>query len=229
MNKLAILCLSMFLAGTAKAQVSGGISFNEDGLSSFFLAVGQTYDVPEREVIIIHERNIPDDEIPVIFFIANRARVSREEIVVLRLAGRSWMDITLLYHLDPAIFYIALDGDPGPEYGRAYGHWKHPRHEWRNIRFEDDDIVKMVNLRFVSNHYGVRPDEVIRLRGEHGNFVKVTREFERPEYKSRRGTVVKQEPARGDDKERGNDNGKDKGKGKNKGKGKDKDKGHKKN
>lgn len=111
------------------AQIFGGISFNDDGPQSFYLALGQTYGVPEREVIIIHERQIPDDEIPVVFFIANRAHVRREVIVEHRLAGRSWMEITLLYHLDPSIFYLELDGDPGPEYGRAYGHWKHPRNE----------------------------------------------------------------------------------------------------
>ena len=87
------------------AQIFGGISFNDDGPQSFYLALGQTYGVPEREVIIIHERQIPDDEIPVVFFIANRAHVRREVIVEHRLAGRSWMEITLLYHLDPSIFY----------------------------------------------------------------------------------------------------------------------------
>jgi len=208
MNKLVFVCLALLLALTAKAQVSGGISFNDDGLNSFYLAIGQTYSVPEREVIIIRERQIPDDEIPVVFFIASRARVGRDEICGLRLAGRSWMDIILFYHLDPAIFYLEIDGDPGPEYGRAYGHWKRPRREWSQIRFEDDDVIKLVNLRFVSKHYQVRPQEVIRLRGEHGSFTKVVRRVDSDDYRSHRGRNDNQEDRRDDKK--GDNHGKGK-------------------
>jgi len=220
LKKLALLFLPLLLTSVGSAQISGGISFNDDGLKSFYLAVGETYNVPEREVIIIRERRIPDEEIPVVFFFANRAHVRRDEIVELRLAGRSWMEITLLYHLDPAIFYVELIGDPGPEYGRAYGHWKHPRREWRDIRFEDDDIVKMVNLRFVSNHYGIKPDEVVKLRREHGDFVKVTRVAESPEYRTRRSTQGRDGQGSNDGDRRGKEEDKKKSKGDGGGKGK---------
>jgi hypothetical protein len=209
MKKLALLCLPLLLAVSAKAQVSGGISITDDGVRSFYLAVGQNYHVPQREVVIIHERRIPDDEIPVVFFLAQRAHVKPGVIVEMRLAGQSWMDITLHYHLRPDIFYLALNGDPGPEYGRAYGHWRQPRKQWKNIRFDDDDIVKMVNLRFVSSHYRIKPDEVVRLRGQHGSFVKVSHEVSNPDYKSNRARELKQDKDRGHD----NGNGKDKGNG----------------
>jgi hypothetical protein len=248
-NKLVILCLPLLLAVTAKAQVSAGISISDDGPNSFYLAIGQTYGIPQQEVVVIHERRVPDDEIPVVFFIANRAHVRPEIVVERRLAGDSWMDITLFYHLDPAIFYLEYDGDPGPEYGRVYGYWRHPRNEWGRLRFEDDDIVKMVNLRFVSNHYHMRPEEVMRLRGEHGNFVKVVHVVDSPDYRSHRVTVDKPDDRRGDDRGRGQDNvivkddgsgkmkvhddgnsngdGKDKGQNKGKGKGGGKEKKHK--
>jgi hypothetical protein len=95
------------------------------------------------------------------------------------------MDITRHYHLDPSIYYVALEGDPGTEYGQVYGNWRRPNREWKTIRFDDDDIVKMVNLQFVSEHYGVRPDEVVRLRGRHGNFVGVNVEVSSREYRTR--------------------------------------------
>jgi len=199
LKMFTIVAFTLLLTVAAHAQISAGISINDGDLSSFYLAIGQTYSVPEREVIIIHERQIPDEEIPVVFFIANRAHVRPESIVELRLAGQSWMAITMFYHLDPSIYYIELDGDPGPEYGRAYGHWKRPRREWSQIRFEDDDVVKMVNLRFVSKRYGVRPSEVVRLRKEHGSFTKVVHTVDSPDYKARRinvdkPVVRKQEP-----------------------------------
>jgi hypothetical protein len=119
------------------------------------------------------------------------------------------MDIALHFHLRPDIFRLALNGDSGPEYGRAYGYWKQPRKQWKNIRFDDDDIVKMVNLRFVSSHYRVKPDEVVRFRGEQGNFVKVSHEISRSEYKTNSAKNQKQDKGRGQD----NGNGKDKGNG----------------
>ncbi len=201
MNRVVLLCLPLLLAVTAKAQVSAGISITDEGVKSFYLAIGQTYRVPEREVVVIRERRIPDEELPVVFFIASRARVKPEVVVDLRLSGKSWMDITLHYHLRPSVYYIALDCDPGPEYGRAYGHWKRPRKEWNRIRFEDDDIVKMVNLRFVTNHYGLKPSEVIRLRGEHRDFVRVNHEVSSAEYRSRHGKSEKQSEGRGHDRE----------------------------
>lgn len=214
LKKITALFSLLLLTVPGQAQVSAGISFNNGDLSSFYLALGQTYNVPEREVIIIREREIPDDEIPVVFFIANRAHVRRDDVCDLRRSGKSWMDIVLFYDLDPSIFYIELTGDPGPEYGRVYGHWKHPRNNWRSIRFEDDDIVKMVNLRFVSNHYHVKPEEVVRLRSEHGSFVKVVRTVESPEYRSSQGGHDNS----GNDRKDDNKGGKGKGKGK-KGKG----------
>jgi len=219
MKTLAVLCLPLLLAVPARAQMSAGISINNDGVNSFYLAIGQTYNVPQRQVVVFHERQIPDEELPVIYFIARRARVTPDAVVNLRLSGMSWMDITLHYRLSPSIYYIALNGDPGPEYGRAYGQWKQPRRQWSQIRLDDEDIVKMVNLQFVSSHYGIRPDEVVRLRGQHPNFINVTQEVSSPDYQSHRATarrqqspqVKKRQNVRGQDNGRGNGNGNGRG------------------
>ena len=44
-------------------------------IGDFHVAVANYYEVPEREVIVIRERRIRDDEIPVALFIARQARV----------------------------------------------------------------------------------------------------------------------------------------------------------
>jgi len=57
------------------------------------------------------------------------------------------MDIALHYKLSPEIFYVHFDRDPGPPYGRAWGHFRNrERREWGKIRLADDDIVNVVNL-----------------------------------------------------------------------------------
>ena len=60
-----------------------------------------------------------------------------------------------------------------------------------------------INLRFVSAHYGVRTDEVVRLRGQHSNFINVTQEISSPDYRARRAEIQKQNNARNNDRGRG--------------------------
>ncbi len=206
MKKLTVICLALFVAAvSAQAQVSAGVTITDEGVKNFYFAIGHTYNVPDHDIMVIHERHIPDEEIPVVYFIARRAHCRPEAVIDMRLAGRSWMEITEHFHLRPSIFYVPLNGDPGPEYGRVYGYWKHPRKEWSRIRFEDDDIVKMVNLRFVSGYYKVKPEEVVRLRGENKDFVGVTRVVSSPDYKKASHAEKHDEDhGRGHNKDHGN-------------------------
>ena len=56
----------------AFAQTAFSVSAH---IGDFHVAVANYYQVPEREVIVIRERRIPDDEIPVALFIARHAGV----------------------------------------------------------------------------------------------------------------------------------------------------------
>lgn len=156
----------------AQTQVDAGISIGPEGLRGFYLSVGEYYRVPEREVIVIRERRISDDELPVVFFIANRARVEPRVIVDLRLRGMSWYDISIRYGIYPDVYYVPVAVTPGPPYGKAYGHYKkRKKSEWKKIKLADADIINLVNLRFISDHYGYAPDKVIKYRSEGRNFV----------------------------------------------------------
>jgi hypothetical protein len=144
-------------------DVNVGVSLDEDGLQGFYLAIGEHFGAAEKEVIVVREKNIPDDELPVVFFLAQRADVRPAAIIKLRLAGNSWMDISLHFGLHADIYHVSTVGDFGPPYGRALGHYKkQKRHNWHKIRLADADIVTLVNLSFMSKHYGYAPSEVIR-------------------------------------------------------------------
>ena len=199
----------------ARADVEFGISLGDRGLRSFYLSVGDYYRVPEREVIIIRERGILYEEIPVVFFIARRVHVAPGVIVDLRLRGMSWMDITFHYGLSPEIYYVPLRVAPGPPYGRAYGYYKKwPRKEWRKVRLGDDDVVNLVNLKFASEHYGYSPEKVIKMRSGGRNFVEINEEIKRGKesrVKEKREVWEKESKI----KEKGEKHGgKEKGKGK---------------
>jgi hypothetical protein len=149
-----------------------GLSASTDGIQSFYLEIGKYYHVPEPQVIVVRERRIPDEEIPVVFFIAKRAHVEPAFIVDLRSKGRSWAEISLHYGLGPEVYYIPVSVSPGPPYGKAYGYFKKkPRKQWNTISLTDDDIVNFVNLRFMTEHYGYSAPDVMRLRSEGASFV----------------------------------------------------------
>ena len=185
-----IVSLAVFLIVSVsrygQADVNVGLGIQDDEHRSFYVAVGDYYRVPERSLIVVRERHIPDDEVPVVFFIAQQARVSPEAIIDLRLKRKSWMDITLHHGLSPQIFYVPLAVDPGPPYGKAWGYYKKkPKNKWKEIRLADADVVNFVNLKFISNHYGYSPDQVVKMRSGGKKFVAIHGEIKKGKEKSK--------------------------------------------
>jgi len=208
---LIFICLFVFVAVCAHAQqVNVRVSIEEEGLRSFTFAVGDYFRVPEREVVVIRERRISDEEIAVVLFIAARARVAPSVVIDLRLGGRSWMDITLYFKLSPEIFYVPVKGEvKGPPYGKAYGYYKNKnRKYWGKIVLSNPEIINLVNLRFISEYHRFPPEEVIKMREWGKSFIVIN-----DEVKKRKG---KEKDLKGKDKE---SKEKEKGEGKGKGKG----------
>lgn len=178
----------------ARADVNAGISIDKDGIKSFYLAIGEHYNVPEKEVVVVREQKIPDDELPVVFFIAGRAGVRPKAIIDLRLSGLSWMEISLHFKLHADIYYIDVPGNYGPPYGKALGHFKNrKRHQWREIRLGDPEIIDLVNLRFISDHYGWSPAEVIKMREKGQSFVAINGNVKHAKAEKSKETQLAQE------------------------------------
>ena len=127
--------------------------------------------------MVIRERRIPDYKIPVVLYIAKRAGIAPAAIIDYRLRGRSWMDITLHFGLDPEIYYVPVRKLDGPPYGHAYGHYKNKQKN--KVVLDDNDVVNLVNLRLISERYGYAPEEVIRMRSGGKNFVIINDEVRR--------------------------------------------------
>lgn len=174
-----VLTLAMLIAVTsggvaiAHQDVTVAVSLDEDGVRGFRLAVSKHYRVNEQTMLIAHKNKIRDDELPVLFHIATHAHVGPEVVVRLRSRGKSWMAITAHYGLSAEIFYEPITGTYGPPYGRAYGHFKNKkRSEWASIKLADFEIVHLANVKFMSKHYGMAPDVVIKLHSKGASFVK---------------------------------------------------------
>jgi hypothetical protein len=170
MNK-TIACLIFAALGLSTlsraAQVEARADFSGDGLRSFYFAVGNYYHVPERQVDLVRDRALPPDEVPVAFFVAQRAGVNPTVVVDLRRRGVSWADIALHFHFGPDIYYFR----DGPPYGKAYGYWKnHPP--------RDAEVIDAVNIHFLSEYHHVTPELVRTERSRRGNYAVVARDFE---------------------------------------------------
>ena len=200
---LALSLGGVFATRAADAQTAVSVAAS---IGDFHVAVSNYYHVPEREVIVVRERRIPDDELPVVFFIAQRAHVAPAQIVDLRLRGQSWWDISVRYGLGADVYYVPVAVRSGPPYGRAYGHYKKPRKEWRTIVLTDSDIVNLVELRFMSEHYHVAPERIVELRDRDVDFVTIHRDVS-----GHREAVVRRDDGRDDD-DRGPGNGRGRGK-----------------
>lgn len=189
-------------------------------IGDFHVAVANYYHVPEREVVVIRERRISDDELPVVLFIARQARVPTARVIELRERGRSWWDISVGFGLKPDVFYVPVAVAPGPPYGKAYGHYKKPRGQWNTIVLSDADVVNMVQLRFLSEHYGVPPERVIEARSHNRDVVttyseiggKKSKEGKQSGHASSSQGQVSSEKGQGNSG-KGNGNGNGRGKG----------------
>ncbi len=162
----------------------------------------------------------PDEELPVVFFLASRAHVDPQVIIDLRVRKRmSWLNITFHYGLTPEIYYVPVKR-VGPPYGNAYGHYKKHGQDYKKVRLSDADVVNLVNLRFMSEYHGVAAEVVMDQRGRGERFVVINDAYHKEKGKHRdydndRGNG-KDKDDKGDKKEK-----KDKDKGKGHGKGHD--------
>jgi hypothetical protein len=175
--RLAV-ALCLMSAATASAQnVSAGVSI-ANGHSSFYLAIGDYYRVPESRVAYVRDHyRVSDEELPVVFFLASRAHVNPQVIIDLRIRHRmSWLDITFHYGLTPEIYYVPVTR-VGPPYGNAYGHYKKHKKDYKKVVLVDDDVVNLVNLRFMSEYHGIPPEVVMDRRGRGEKFFVMNDEF----------------------------------------------------
>ncbi len=158
--------LVLGFAFRGNAQVNVGVAIGANGqLDAFHLAIGDYFKVSEQQVQTCQESNIPDEQQPVVFFIAQRAGVAPEAVLFLRAKGWSWMQIAYHFRLNPRIFYT-----PGSYAGTPYAHGYNAFQAHGRINLSDADIVNFVNLKFMSEHYGHEPAEIAQMRAQGKSF-----------------------------------------------------------
>ena len=174
----AFACLCAFTAASSRADVNLGVSIGDGGVKGFYLEVGEFFKAPQTDVQFVREARYSDDELTVILYISQRTGIRPEAIIQLRRLKKTWCEIAVHYGMSPAMFYVPLSYDPGPPYGKAYGHYKkRGKSEWKKIVLDDEDVINLVNLRFVSGYYKVPADDVVKARCSGKSFSAIGKEI----------------------------------------------------
>jgi hypothetical protein len=171
---MAVLGMALAFWGSAsqaaQAQVRAGLSVGS-GADSFHLAIGDYYHAPPQQVAACAQQHIPDEEMPVVFFIAAQAHAAPAAVVKLRAGGMPWADVAAHFGLSSRAFYVPVQG---PVAGTPYEHYyAYYRGQGRQTPLADADFVNMANLRFTCEYYHRTPEEVIRLRARGRSFADI--------------------------------------------------------
>jgi len=194
-----IAFLSAGFIGLASAQVSVGVNISGKGLDAFHLAIGDYFKVSTQQVQACEDSSIPAEEQPVVFFIAQRANVSPESVILLRTRGSSWMQIALHYNINPRVFYTQGDYT-GTSYENGAKSFQKKR-----INLSDADVVNFVNLKFTSEHYGHEPKEIAKMRTGGTDFVTINQNLSKKQEKVKWDAKEPARHANRSDVKRGND------------------------
>jgi len=171
--KRLALCAPLLLllaVGTSRAStifdVAVGMNVNED--TRIFLNVTNQVWQPAVPGTFIQECRYPGDDFPVVSFLAYHSHRQPSFILHLRSEGYPWYEIFYRLNVDPSVLFVGIDRDPGPPYGKAWGHWKrnHRAGMHARLRFSDRDVVGLVKVQTVSRHFGASPFDVIRAHHE---------------------------------------------------------------
>jgi len=189
-----------------------GVSFADGRLLGFYFSISKYFNVPSETVIDIRSRyRLADEDLPVVFFIARQARVEPALIIDLRLKGLSWWDISVHFGLSPEVFFVPVTvAKIGPPYGKAYGYYRHyhGQKKWGEVILSDEDIINLVNLKFLAETHQAEPERIMEMRARGLGFVDIHE-------------AIQMQKNKGDGPDRGKA-GEQKGKSEKKGKGKNK-------
>jgi hypothetical protein len=164
-----LLVMLSFAAAAPEAQGQSGAE------RAYFRAVARYFQLPETEVGILANWELPADEIPVLLFVARRAGVSPEALVALRESGRTWPELSQRYQIGARALHVPLH-DPSAA-GRLAGLYdtfgSTPVDQWADIPLSSEDIVALVNVRVLSQSLGLSPDDIARRTAGAGSFVEL--------------------------------------------------------
>ncbi len=170
-KRLAALALGLGLLGWAPpASAGSSVDFlfsveHATNDQQYFLGLAVSNYGYSRQVLepVVPRLRYLEVDLPVVLFLARESGRPVDLIVGWRAEGLSWSVIFGRARVPVDVLFARIDRDPGPPYGKAWGHWKKNR---RAVRLSDSDIAGLVQIQIGSRVSGVTPFELARARGQ---------------------------------------------------------------
>jgi hypothetical protein len=120
------------------------------------------YEPADLDPVLPRLRSVELD-LPVVLFLSRKSGESIETIAGIRSRGFAWSVIFQKVGVPIGVVFSGIESDPGPPYGKAWGHWKkNPR----SARLADPDIAGLVQIQIGSRWARLTPYELARARGQ---------------------------------------------------------------
>jgi hypothetical protein len=142
-------------------------------------------------------------------FIAQRTGKSPTEINIAFLRyNNSWFDVMVHYNIQPTDLFIPVPPDykVGPPYGNAYGYWEnHKKNPKHTIKLSNQDIMNLVHLNILHQHFGTPVLELMSSRQAGHSFDMITsKEYEKAMRKLQKQQGKGQSKGQGKEKDKDN-------------------------
>jgi hypothetical protein len=184
---VGLLLLVALSAAPARAGIDvefgASVRLNDD--TDLYLAINSRYFGHDHAVVrSVAARYSNPDDLAVSLYIGKRSGRSADFIFSLRRQGLSWWDISVRLGLPANVWFVEVPRDPGPPYGKAYGHWKkHKRDRNAVIVLNDTDVRNLVAVRMIHEYYDVPVEIAMEWRSSGENL----RTLMSSEYHKRHG------------------------------------------
>ena len=177
---IAAACTALIPDTRAGMDIAFGarVPVGDDG--SLFVNISSRYFERDPSVIQAWSRRFESpDDVAVFFWIVERSRKSADFVFSLRRQGLGWHEIGNRCGLPPDAWYVVVQEDPGPPYGKAYGHYKkHKENKNHRIKLTDRQARDLVAVRMCHEYYRVPARTAMDWRrgGEDVRYI-MTREY----------------------------------------------------
>jgi hypothetical protein len=156
---VGLLCLGCTLGGAARAGVDidlrASVPIGDDA-QLFFGINSQYYDRDRPDVERWGGECRNPDDLAVLLFLARQTGRPPAQLIAMRRDGLTWWQIGLRLDMPMDVWFVAMSRDPGPPYGRAYGHWRrHQRDARHAFALSDREARDLVAVRMLHEYYRV--------------------------------------------------------------------------
>jgi hypothetical protein len=168
---LAIVGVLVALPAQAGWDIDLGASVRLGDDVDLYLAISSRYFEKDRVVVDRYAMRYADpDDLAVALFISQRSGRSPDYVFSLYRQGLSWWNISIRVGIPADVWFVEVERNPGPPYGKAYGHWKkHKRKKHYRMALTDDDIRHLTAVRMIHEYWGVPVEVAMEWRSSGRN------------------------------------------------------------